>query len=234
MLRPVGLLSALTYRELRDGLLRCAEREPAALVVDLDGLRVNKVTSLAVFPAVRMRIDNWPGVPMALAAGRQPLRALLESSAVPRFVPTYPSVAHALEAVPVPPRRRRREVVLSREVTSGRRTRAMVEQTCREWLVPGIATDAVQVASELAENIIRHARSDGWLRLELCGGALTIAAGDADSRPPRVCPPAERHGGGRGLALVAELSRAWGYTPQAQGGKVVWAVLKVPGRESPP
>lgn len=230
VLRPVGVLTALTYSELREGLLTCAAQEPPALVVDLDSMRAKKVTSLAVFPAVRMRIDNWPGVPMMLAAERQPLRSLLESSAVPWFVPTYRSVANAVEAMHAAPRRRRREVALSCEVASGRRTRAVVEQTCHEWRVPGIAADAVQVASELTENIIRHARSDGWLRLELRGGALTIAVGDADSRPPRVCPPAERHGSGRGLVLVAELSRAWGYAPRAEGGKVVWAVLRVPGR----
>lgn len=165
---------------------------------------------------------------------RQPLRALTESSTVPRFVPTHDSVAEALSALEAAPPRRIREVPLPDEITCGSWIRRMVEQTCQEWGVPDIAFDATLVASELTENVIRHAGSDGWLRLELRtgesrGAVLTIAVADADPRPPRLCPATERQNGGRGLVLVAELSRAWGYLPQAQGGKVVWSVLAIPG-----
>lgn len=228
VVRPGGMLTTLTYSTLRDALLDQAAQEPPALVVDLDGMGARTVTSLAVFPAVQMRIDNWPGVPMVLAAGRFPLR-LLESSVVPWFVPTYPGVAEALQAVRTATPRRRREVVLCGGMVSGRRTRAVVEQTCHEWRIPHMVVDAVQVASELVENLVRHARSEGLLRLELRGGRLTIAVDDNDSRPPRICPPTERRDSGRGLVLIAELSRAWGFAPRSQGGKVVWAVLTVPG-----
>jgi hypothetical protein len=33
--------------------------------------------------------------------------------------------------------------------------------------------------------------------------------------------------GGRGLALIAACSRAWGVLPTVDGDKVVWAVLDV-------
>jgi anti-anti-sigma regulatory factor len=229
VLRPVGELCPDTYAELRDGLLKCAAQEPPAMVVDLDSLRVTARTSLAVFPAVWMRINDWPGVPMALVAARPPLRALLESSAVVRFVPTYPTVAEALEALQAEPPRRRREVTLPWEVSCGRLVRRAVAEICAEWGVPQIVPDAVLVASELTENLIQHTRSAGWLRLELRGPVLTVAVVDADPHPPQLRPPHERRDGGRGLVLVAELSRAWGYAPRARG-KVVWAALAVPGR----
>jgi anti-sigma regulatory factor (Ser/Thr protein kinase) len=227
VVRPVGTLTTESYLGLRDDLLGFAAQEPPAIVVDLDGMRVVNPSVLAVFSTVWMRIDDWPGVSMALVAARQPLRALLDASAVPRFVPTFRSVADALQALGALPRRRR-EVYLSCDPASVRRARRVVEQACREWEMPGIATEAPLVAAELTTNMVRHARSDGCLRIELRGRMLTISVLDADLCPPRVRPPHERRDGGRGMVLIAELSQAWGWAPRAQGGKVVWATLAVP------
>lgn len=150
------------------------------------------------------------------------------SACVPWFVPTCRSVAQALEALEDAPSRRRL-LPLSCERDCGRLARRVVEQTCHEWGVPQIAGDAMLVASELTENAIEHARSAWLLRLELRRGRFTIAVTDADPRPPRLRLPHERREGGRGLVLVAELSRVWGYALRGQHGKVVWAVLTVHG-----
>ncbi|HEX2301369.1 MAG TPA: ATP-binding protein [Pseudonocardiaceae bacterium] len=229
VLRPVGELGPHSCTELRDGLLKWAAQEPPAIVVDLDSVRVSTRTSLMVFPAVWTCISDWPEVPMVLVANRQPLRTLVETSTVPWFVPCYRSVAQALAALEQTPPRRRRRVSLTCDLDCARRTRRLVEQTCHEWGVPEIAADATVVVSELTENVMKHAGSTGSLRLELRRGMFTIAVTDTEPRPPRLCQPQERRSGGRGLVLVAELSRAWGYAPQDQGGKVVWAVLTVPG-----
>jgi hypothetical protein len=229
VLRPIGELTPAGYADLRDGLLKCAAQEPAAIVVDLDSMRASTTASLMVFPAVWTHICDWPGVPLVLAVARQPLRTLVETSTVPWFVPTYRSVAQALEALEGTPPRRRRVLSLSCELECGRLARRVVEQTCHEWGVPQIAADAMLVVSELTENVIEHVRSGGLLRLELRRGMFTIAVIDADPSPPRLRLPSERRKGGRGLVLVAELSRAWGYAPHGQCGKVVWAVLTVHG-----
>lgn len=228
VVRPGGDLTVETYERLRDGLLKYAAEEPAAIVVDLASLRTTIASLLTVFPTVCDRISDWPGVPLVLAAADQPLRTLLDSSAVPRFVPTYRSVREALENLDEAPRRR--QVPLPYDPASARLARRLVEQTCHEWGIPGMVTDAVVVASELTDNMVCHARSDGWLRLELRSNRLTVAVADADPRSPRLRVPGLGAAGGRGLVLVNKLSRTWGSASRLPDGKVVWAVLTVPPR----
>jgi hypothetical protein len=234
VVRPVGDLTPESHARLRDGLLKYAAEEPPEIVVDLANMRVAIASLLTVFPTVRNRINEWPGVPLVLAGARQPLRTLLDTSAVPRLVPTYPSVSEALQALEAAPRRRRCQVELNCDPASAQLVRRLVKQTSHEWRVPGTVVDAaVVVASELTDNMVYHARSDGWLRLELRGNMFTVAVADADSRPPQLRVPGQRGVGGRGLVLVDKLSRTWGTAPQSSGGKVVWALLTVPPARRP-
>lgn len=230
VLRPVGELSAKSYELLRDGLLKSAADEPTAIVVDLARMHATTRSLLAVFPTVLDRISNWPGVTLVLAAAGQPLRALLDSSTVSRFVSTYRSVPEALESLNAAPRRRRREVQLPCDPASARLARRLVTQTCQEWDIPEMAADAMVVASELVDNMVQHARSEGRLRLDLRRNRLTVAVTDADPGLPQLRVPGLRAAGGRGLVLVDKLSRNWGTAAQHGGGKVVWAVLTVSTR----
>jgi serine/threonine-protein kinase RsbW len=94
--------------------------------------------------------------------------------------------------------------------------------------------DAGLVLSELFTNAVRYTRSgsvsceyhldaDGLVRIEVAD------EGGAESEPlPRVADTDEE--GGRGLLLVAALSRAWGVCAVENGdGRVVWAELGVNG-----
>jgi anti-sigma regulatory factor (Ser/Thr protein kinase) len=121
-------------------------------------------------------------------------------------------------------------VQLPCDPASARRARQLVKQTCDEWDIPEMASDAVVVASELIDNMVQHARSEGRLRLELRRNMLTVAVADEDARAPQLRVPGLRTAGGRGLVLVDKLSRSWGTAPQRGGGKVVWAVLAVSSR----
>ena len=228
VVRPVGELTPKTYEQLRDYLLKCAIEEPPAIVVDLASMRTTIASLLTVFPTVRDRIRDWPGVPLALAAAQQPLRTLLDVSAVRRFVPTYHSVSDAVDGLDAAPRRHRRQVQLPCEAASARLARQLVERTCQQWGIPATAPAAVVIASELTDNMVHHARSEGWLRLQLRSNRLTVAVADADPRPPELRVPNLRAPGGRGLVLINRLSRAWGTATRLPAGKVVWAVLTVP------
>ncbi len=227
VVRPVGELTPKTYEQLRDGLLKFAAEEPAAIVVDLASMSTTIASLLTVFPTVRDRINNWPGVPLVLAVTQQPLRTMLDYSAVPRFVPTYFSVTEAIKGLDAAACRCRRQLQLPRDLASARLARRLVEQTCHGWGIPEMATNAAIVASELTDNMVSHARSDGWLRLDLRGNTLTIVVADADPRPPQLRIPGLRAAGGRGLLLVDKLSRTWGTAPRLPEGKVVWATLTV-------
>lgn len=228
IVRPVGDLALETYPLLRDTLLRCAIAEPAAIVVDVDAMSAES-PALAVFITVWIRLNDWPGVPLLLVATREPLRTALDNSAVPRFVPTYRTLAAALDDLRAMPLRQRRQVSLAGGPTNAWHARRLVAHTCVEWEIAAVATDAVLVASELAENAYRHAGSAGWIRLGLRRRLLTVAVADTDPRLPRQRPADDRVGGGQGLVIVDELSRAWGYEARPDGGKVVWATLTVPG-----
>jgi serine/threonine-protein kinase RsbW len=104
-----------------------------------------------------------------------------------------------------------------------------------EWGVGDeLNDDAGLVLSELFTNAVRYTRSgtvtceyeidaDGLVRIEVAD------EGGADGEPlPRVADADEECG--RGLLLVAALSRAWGVRTVEKGdGRVVWAELGASG-----
>jgi anti-sigma regulatory factor (Ser/Thr protein kinase) len=61
--------------------------------------------------------------------------------------------------------------------------------------------------------------------LRLTSTSLFIEVWDRDNQPPLLGQPAPDQESGRGLLLVAGLSKQWGYCPTDQGGKVVWCEL---------
>jgi anti-anti-sigma regulatory factor len=223
VVRPTGVLDGTTYRWLRDLLVKLAVEQPVAVVVDLDELRVEHETALTVFSSAWMRVSQWPGVPILLVATAGAQRALL-SGAISRYTPTYATVGEALIAAGRPPRHRRASLDLEATPTSSRVARAFVRETCHDWGLAGCVSDAEVVATELVDNVTRHAGTGSRIRLELRNTLLTIAVRGS----PRSAVLRERTGTvrwGNGLRIVAGLSRAWGCSPHLTGGKVVWAVL---------
>lgn len=109
----------------------------------------------------------------------------------------------------------------------------------------GVSADVVKTAqllvSELATNAVRHSE-DGEepappfssqssvqtfeLLLEAVSGAVRLSVWDRDPRPPVLKEVGVYATGGRGIFIVAAMSRAWGYYPaRSAPGKVVWAEI---------
>jgi len=94
-----------------------------------------------------------------------------------------------------------------------------------EWLAtPYVVGDAEVVVSELVTNAVEHGRSPVHMRLGLEGGGLRIEVADASAVVPHLPPPDLQRETGRGLRLVAALSRTWG-TTSTDEGKFVWAIM---------
>ena len=94
-------------------------------------------------------------------------------------------------------------------------------------------SDAMSIAAELVGNAVRHALPlpGGVVRVAwhlLVGGGLLIKVtdgGSANSKAPMIRPPSADAVDGRGLAIVAALSRRWGVEHDGLG-QCVWAELR--------
>ncbi|MBF6170674.1 ATP-binding protein [Nocardia blacklockiae] len=217
----------LTYRNLRDDLVKYAVDQPRAVVVEVDDLTVATDSLLTAFSSAWMCIDTWPTVPLLVVAESPAQRGRLRSSVVDRFVPVFDTQAAAVASLAAQPTRRRAMLRLARNLSGGRRARRFVNVTCERWGVPRLRADAGLVATELVENSLVHADSadDIELRLELRKGRLTVAVSDSDPREAVLREPGADAQGAGGLHVVARLARAWGCAPRWPAGKVVWVTL---------
>lgn len=81
------------------------------------------------------------------------------------------------------------------------------------------------LASELVTNAVVHA--GGTIRVHVSSGDGTVRIGveDGSARPPLPRQAADSDHGGRGLALVTDLSARWG-VDELVAGKEVWFELR--------
>jgi hypothetical protein len=227
---PVGRLDLVSYGSLRDGLLKLAADAPIALVVRLGGsFEVPSRAMLSVFTTVWTKVSQWPDIPMVLLAETDEHRDELRLSGVTQFVRTAGDLEEAFKAVEQPPDRRFRRVPLPYAPTAPLMARAVVREACELWDLPRLIDDAVLVVSELVENAVRHAHSESVLRVELRPSGLSLAVRDDDPTPPVLQWPDPDVPGHRGVQLVDRISVAWGCALSSDGGKIVWAVLGLPG-----
>ncbi|MFC3737150.1 ATP-binding protein [Paractinoplanes deccanensis] len=101
----------------------------------------------------------------------------------------------------------------------------------RVAVVPGDETVLV-VATELASNALRHARSQAVVKLMRDDGSVIVDVADRDpDGRPSVDVRRPRRTGGLGLRLAENLAQDVGWYP-AVGGKHVWARFTLPGSAS--
>jgi hypothetical protein len=78
--------------------------------------------------------------------------------------------------------------------------------------------DVVLVASELAANVITHARTEFTVAIEEMGSTVRLEVSDGSSIMPAVGDLADSY---TGLRVVQQLSTAWGVEGRGDG-KTVW------------
>jgi anti-sigma regulatory factor (Ser/Thr protein kinase) len=86
----------------------------------------------------------------------------------------------------------------------------------------GVDPDLLAMAvSELASNAVLHARSSFTVSSEGLPDGVRVEVSDGSDVVPRPRQPEPSRVTGRGLMIVAEVSRAWGVR-RIPTGKVVW------------
>lgn len=105
--------------------------------------------------------------------------------------------------------------------------RRLVSKALADWDDPDLDEVARLLVSELVGNALLHAGGAFDVRIRIRGDVLRVEVQDeCPDLPNRKYYP-KTSSTGRGLMLVAELSRTWG-VDQVNGGKVVWFELDCP------
>jgi len=102
--------------------------------------------------------------------------------------------------------------------------RGFVAEELRRLGRAGLVDDAVLVTSELASNAMLHAGGIAKVGVSEHDDAIRIEVHDRTRVPPVMGSQSTEAMTGRGLRLVAAISREWGAEPTPEG-KVVWAEL---------
>jgi anti-sigma regulatory factor (Ser/Thr protein kinase) len=110
--------------------------------------------------------------------------------------------------------------------------RRLVSDLIGAGLYGSTISDAALVLSELLSNALRHARPlpGSCLRvawhLDADSVRVSVSDGGAPTRP-ELGEPTQSTTGGRGLRIVAKLSRRWGAGSDEEG-TTVWAEVELP------
>ena len=89
----------------------------------------------------------------------------------------------------------------------------------------GDADALALLVSEVATNALLHGRGDVRLSVLRDDGRLRVEVADGSNRLPERREAGDDAQGGRGLALLEELSDRWGVQVLPEQGKVVWFEL---------
>ena len=226
-LRCSGVLDGLSYRALRDSVVKAALDEPRVVIVDVNELRVPDASAWSVFTSARWHVSTWPDVPIRLVCADEEVRAVIRRRGITRYVPVFPTLEQAMqsESSARPQQRRRARADLPPHVSSIVDAQRLVGGWLTGWSCPAMIPVTAVITTALVENVLRHTDSPPTLRVEYDGELVTVAVEDASAALAQRKEDAA-HGTSRvsGLAVVAALTRVWGNLP-TPAGKTVWAVV---------
>jgi len=194
-----------------------------AVVCDLEGLRDTPPHHLlTVFPAAQRRLGLWPDRELHVAAASPSITGRLVQLRIHRYVTLQSTLDDALGAVRAGRAVSRQQVHLTAEASSPRQARRCLDAFLAARRPPW-ADVAQVVVSELTGNVVRHVRRPFTLQLTLDASELLVGVTDGSRQEPVLRPHRVDADHGRGIQLVAALSRAWGVRLVPEAGKTVWA-----------
>ena len=110
---------------------------------------------------------------------------------------------------------------------SVRQARQFVTAQLFEHHLPTLVEDVGLVVSELTTNAVRYAQSPVTVTLDGSAHDLRLTVSDDSALNPVECHPTVWDTRGRGLGIVASISREWGVTDGVSNAKSVWASFAV-------
>ena len=227
-----GVLDRVTYRGLRDAIIKAALDEPRAVIVVVDKLCVPSSSAWSVFTSARWHVSTWPDVPILLVCERKGRRRTIASVGVDRYVPVHPTYESALEAVrghTLQVRRRARAELPANRLSVGL-ARARITDWLTAWDRRELIPIAGTVATVFVENVLDHTIGAPVLVAESFGDAVSVAVEDCSQHPATRHEDTDRSAEiVSGLAIVSALCRTWGSTPTSSG-KTVWALIGLENR----
>lgn len=227
VLEVVGRLSDVV--EDLDLAIQLALAEgPRGVVCDLSAVPEGaEPDALALLATAGRHVRDWAAIPVAFACQDPQVRGALSSHPLGGHLIVTATMASAVSAVLAMPIPAVHWLRLAPHPTAPRASRDFVTRALLDWRLGRVIPAASLVVSELVTNSTMYAGTDIALSVSWHRGALRLAVRDNSSRLPRqVYSVLDLHG--RGLTIVAGLSRAFGVLPTSDGGKVVWAVLDAP------
>jgi hypothetical protein len=221
---PFGSVAAPAYR----AVLQALADEPSAVLCDL-----SRVTGpadadvVALVGSLGAQVRHWPGTPVGVVCPSADVRRRLLGHGDGQHLVLRLRRAAVLSHLAQFPRPTSIRRVFAPVAESVRAARDLVAHACLDWGCGAQADAAMLVTSELVTNALVHAGTGPRVFVARSGSRLRLAVRDGNAtgpQPRRVGPSSPN---GRGMVLVAAMSRAWGVLPTAEEGKVVWAVLDV-------
>jgi hypothetical protein len=221
---PFGPVAAPARR----AVLQALAEEPTAVVCDLSGVTESAdPDAVALVGSLGAQVRHWPGTPVGVVCPSADLRRRLLRHRDGQHLVLGPRRAAVLSHLAQFPRPTSIRQAFAPVAESVRAARDLVAHACLDWGCGAQADAAILVVSELVTNALVHAGTGPEMSIARSGSRLRLAVRDGNARRPQPRKVGPSSPNGRGMALVAAMSRAWGVLPTAEDGKVVWAVLDV-------
>ncbi|GAA4820669.1 hypothetical protein GCM10023201_02670 [Actinomycetospora corticicola] len=205
-------------------------RAHRGVVLEAADLRPRHASVVHALTEALDRTAGWPAACLAIVAPDPALAALLTGSGVARRIPVFPDVAEALVHLTDRPPLLRVWWRFTVDAHAPGRARTRVRETCTRWGVSDSVREAAEiVVTELVTNSVEHATSASVVEMEGRGPTLRMTVRDygVGHRIPAadtwVAPPTSSPRG-RGLAMVAAVSREWGLQRHPDG-TTIWSEL---------
>ena len=126
-----------------------------------------------------------------------------------------------------------RETELAAAASSASHARAFVSGHLSAHELAHLVEDIALVVSELATNAMVHARTPFIVVVGAFENTVFVEVLDGSHTGPTLVVASALETNGRGLMIVRALSRDWGVTARAAGGKSVWAEFDITSPVSP-